>query len=114
MDDADMRRGKPSCHKVFGDATAILAGDALQTLAFEILAGAATHDDAAIRIRLVAHLAGASGLAGMAGSFRTDAARALAYLNAPGFTTLMANLFAMRSGETSSDMDDWLKDSLQV
>ena len=72
MDDADMRRGKPSCHKVFGDATAILAGDALQTLAFEILAGAATHDDAAIRIRLVAHLAGASGLAGMAGGQMLD------------------------------------------
>ena len=67
MDDANMRRGKPSCHKVFGDATAILTGDALQTMAFEILAGEATHDDAAIRIRLVAQLAGASGLAGMAG-----------------------------------------------
>ena len=72
MDDADMRRGKPSCHKVFGDATAILAGDALQTMAFEILAGAATHDDAAIRIRLVAQLAGASGLAGMAGGQMLD------------------------------------------
>ena len=72
MDDADMRRGKPSCHKVFGDATAILAGDALQTMAFEILAGAATHNDAAIRIRLVAQLAGASGLAGMAGGQMLD------------------------------------------
>ena len=72
MDDADIRRGKPSCHKVFGDATAILAGDALQTMAFEILAGAATHNDAAIRIRLVAQLAGASGLAGMAGGQMLD------------------------------------------
>lgn len=72
MDDADMRRGKPSCHKVFGDATAILAGDALQTMAFEILAGEATHDEAAIRIRLVAQLAGASGLAGMAGGQMLD------------------------------------------
>ena len=72
MDDADMRRGKPSCHKVFGDATAILAGDALQTMAFEILAGEATHDDAAIRIRLVAQLADASGLAGMAGGQMLD------------------------------------------
>ena len=72
MDDADMRRGKPSCHKVFGDATAILAGDALQTMAFEILAGEATHDDAAIRLRLVAQLAGASGLAGMAGGQMLD------------------------------------------
>ena len=50
MDDADMRRGKPSCHKVFGDATAILAGDALQTMAFEILAGEATHDLSLIHI----------------------------------------------------------------
>ena len=72
MDDADMRRGKPSCHKVFGDATAILAGDALQTMAFEILAGEATHDDAAIRLRLVAQLADASGLAGMAGGQMLD------------------------------------------
>ena len=72
MDDADMRRGKPSCHKVFGDATAILAGDALQTMAFEILAGAATHDDAAIRLRLVAQLAGASGRDGMAGGQMLD------------------------------------------
>jgi farnesyl diphosphate synthase len=72
MDNADMRRGKPSCHKVFGDATAILAGDALQTMAFEILAGAATHDDAATRIRLVAQLAGASGLDGMAGGQMLD------------------------------------------
>jgi farnesyl diphosphate synthase len=72
MDDADMRRGKPSCHKVFGDATAVLTGDALQTMAFEILAGAITHDDAAIRIRLVAQLACASGLAGMAGGQMLD------------------------------------------
>ena len=72
MDDADMRRGKPSCHRVFGDATAILAGDALQTMAFDILAGEATHADAAIRIRLVAQLAGASGLAGMAGGQMLD------------------------------------------
>ena len=72
MDGADMRRGKPSCHKVFGDATAILAGDALQTMAFDILAGEATHDDAATRIRLVAQLASASGLAGMAGGQMLD------------------------------------------
>ena len=72
MDDADMRRGKLSCHKVFDDATAILAGDALQTMAFDILAGDATHEDASIRIRLVAQLAGASGLAGMAGGQMLD------------------------------------------
>ena len=72
MDDADMRRGKPSCHKVFGDATAILAGDALQTMAFDILAGEATHNDAAIRISLVSQLSGASGLAGMAGGQMLD------------------------------------------
>ena len=72
MDDADMRRGKQSCHKVFVDATAILAGDALQTMAFEILAGEATHKDASIRLRLVAQLADASGLAGMAGRQMLD------------------------------------------
>ena len=72
MDDADMRRGKPSCHKRFDDATAILAGDALQTMAFDILADAATHKDAAIRVRLIAQLAKSSGLEGMAGGQMLD------------------------------------------
>jgi farnesyl diphosphate synthase len=72
MDDADTRRGKPSCHKLFDDATAILAGDALQSMAFNILAADATHDDATIRVRLIAQLADSSGLAGMVGGQMLD------------------------------------------
>ena len=67
MDDAATRRSKPSCHLAFDEATAILAGDALQTMAFDVLADGRTHSDPAVQIRLVAALAGASGLAGMAG-----------------------------------------------
>ena len=62
LDNDDLRRGRPTCHKVFGDAMAILAGDALLTLAFEVLAGLEL--DAARRIRLVHELATASGTAG--------------------------------------------------
>ena len=72
MDNADTRRGKPSCHIAFDEATAILAGDALQTLAFEILADDATHPDATVRINLVRTLAQTSGLAGMAGGQMLD------------------------------------------
>jgi len=72
MDDAETRRGKPSCHIAFDEATAILAGDALQTLAFEILADDATHPDPVVRVTLVATLARASGLAGMAGGQMLD------------------------------------------
>lgn len=67
MDDDDVRRGKPTVHKAFDDAIAILAGDALQTLAFETLADPATHADPAIRAALVLALARAAGMAGMAG-----------------------------------------------
>ena len=66
MDDDALRRGKPTCHIAFDEATAILAGDALLTLAFEILSAAATHEDAEIRAELVLLLARASGWQGMA------------------------------------------------
>ena len=72
MDDAATRRGQPSCHIEFDEATAILAGDALQTMAFEILADPRTHSDAAIRIQLVATLAEATGMQGMAGGQMLD------------------------------------------
>ncbi len=72
MDDDDMRRGRPSVHKAYDEATAILAGDALLTLAFEILCHKATHDDPAIRMELVSSLARASGWAGMAGGQQLD------------------------------------------
>ena len=72
MDDAATRRGQPSCHIEFDEATAILAGDALQTMAFEILADSRTHSNAAIRIQLVATLAKAAGMQGMAGGQMLD------------------------------------------
>lgn len=72
MDDSDLRRGRPSVHKAFDDATAILAGDALLTQAFEILAEPATHPDAAIRCRLALDLARASGREGMVGGQMID------------------------------------------
>jgi farnesyl diphosphate synthase len=65
MDDDAMRRGRPTLHVAFGEATAILAGDALLTLAFEILSAPTTHPDPAIRSELVLHLARASGWQGM-------------------------------------------------
>nr|WP_321985872.1 farnesyl diphosphate synthase [uncultured Lichenicoccus sp.] len=72
MDDDDLRRGQPSTHIRFDVATATLAGDALQTLAFEVIAAPATHADAAVRIELVQALAGASGAAGMVGGQMID------------------------------------------
>ena len=72
MDDDDLRRGKPSCHRQFDEATAILAGDALQALAFEVLAHDETHGDPAVRMALVAELARASGAHGMVGGQMLD------------------------------------------
>jgi farnesyl diphosphate synthase len=66
MDDDDLRRGKPTAHRVFDEATAILAGDALQSLAFAILSDPETHPDAAVRSELVLKLARAAGAQGMA------------------------------------------------
>jgi farnesyl diphosphate synthase len=74
MDDDDLRRGKPTLHKAFGEATAILAGDALHALAFEILADEATHEDPFVRSELIAELARAAGPAGMAGGQMMDLA----------------------------------------
>lgn len=72
MDDDDIRRGKPTVHKAFDEATAILAGDALQTLAFDVLSREAAHDDPAVRAALVQCLAKASGIGGMAGGQMLD------------------------------------------
>ena len=74
MDDDDLRRGKPSCHKEFDEATAILAGDALQARAFELLAEPDTHPDPLARCELVAALGLASGAHGMAGGQMIDMA----------------------------------------
>jgi farnesyl diphosphate synthase len=72
MDDDDLRRGKPSCHRQFDEATAILAGDALQALAFEVLAHEETHGDPTVRAALVSELAKASGAHGMVGGQMLD------------------------------------------
>ncbi|HEX4371269.1 MAG TPA: farnesyl diphosphate synthase [Rhizomicrobium sp.] len=67
MDDDDLRRGRPTTHIAFDEMTAVLAGDALLTIAFEILADAATHPDPQVRVNLIARLAEASGHDGMIG-----------------------------------------------
>ncbi|HEX2432248.1 MAG TPA: farnesyl diphosphate synthase [Aestuariivirgaceae bacterium] len=72
MDDDDLRRGKPTCHKAFDEATAILAGDGLLTLAFDILADPLTHADPRVRVELIANLARAAGHAGMVGGQMLD------------------------------------------
>lgn len=74
MDDDDMRRGRPSLHRAFDEATAVLAGDALQTQAFAVLADAETHAEAEVRLALVAGLAQASGARGMVGGQVIDIA----------------------------------------
>ncbi|MEQ3649535.1 polyprenyl synthetase family protein [Hyphomonas sp.] len=72
MDDDDFRRGQPTVHKAFDEATAVLAGDALLTLAFKILASTETHDDASVRTMLIERLADASGARGMVGGQMID------------------------------------------
>jgi farnesyl diphosphate synthase len=91
MDDDDMRRGKPTVHKAYDEATAILVGDALQTLAFEIVADPTWQPDPSIRADLVLGLARASGLGGMVGGQLLD-------LTAEG-----------RFGPVSLDVDDTLR-----
>jgi len=74
MDNDDLRRGRPTVHKAFDDATAILAGDALLTLAFDIIARPEVHADAGVRIALTLELARGSGLGGMVGGQMLDLA----------------------------------------
>ena len=72
MDDDDLRRGKPTVHKAFGEAIAVLAGDCFHDLAFEIITDSDTHDDPFVRADLAVGLAKSSGLAGMAGGQMLD------------------------------------------
>ena len=72
MDDDDMRRGRPTLHKEYDEATAVLAGDALQTAAFEIMAHPDTHPDPGVRTELVRKLAAAAGASGMCGGQMID------------------------------------------
>ena len=96
MDNDDLRRGKPTCHKAFDDATAILTGDALQTLAFELLArDPALAIDPVQRLAMLAMLAQASGSAGMAGGQAID-------LGAVGQPLALAELADMHARKTGA------------
>ncbi len=94
MDDDDLRRGQPSCHVAFDEATAILAGDALLTLAFEVLADPKTHVDSAVRCDLVGGLARAAGGLGMVGGQMID----LASENMTADAALISRLERMKTG----------------
>jgi farnesyl diphosphate synthase len=72
MDNSDLRRGRPTCHKAFDDATAVLAGDGLLTMAFETLSHPDAHGDPTVRCELVSALATAAGAAGMVGGQMID------------------------------------------
>jgi farnesyl diphosphate synthase len=90
MDDDDMRRGKPTVHRAFDEATAVLAGDSLHALAFEILASSSTHADPFVRSELIAALALASGPDGMAGGQMMDLEAEKATFDLPTITRLQA------------------------
>ncbi len=72
MDDSELRRGRPTVHKQFDEATAVLAGDGLLTMAFEVLAHPDTHGDPAVRCELVSTMATAAGASGMVGGQMID------------------------------------------
>ncbi len=100
MDDDDLRRGKPTCHKAFDEATAILAGDALQTLAFDILANhrfSPNQENAAanIQVKLIQQLVNASGYQGMCGGQALD-------LAATGHSIPLAQLKRLHSLKTGA------------
>ena len=95
MDDDDLRRGRPTLHRAYDEATAILAGDALQALAFQMLADPATDPDAGTRVKLCAGLARAAGLAGMVGGQMLDL---MAETSGPLPHTEIVTLQAMKTG----------------
>ncbi len=96
MDDDDLRRGRPTCHKAFDEAAAILAGDGLLTYAFDIVADAPTHADPAVRADLCLMLARAAGLGGMVGGQALDLeAEGRTEPHGQGFVALMQ---AMKTG----------------
>lgn len=90
MDNADLRRGRPSLHKAFNEAVAILAGDGLLTLAFEVLAEPETDADAGVRLRLILELAKAAGCAGMVGGQMIDLSPERDSLDLAGVAQLQA------------------------
>jgi geranylgeranyl pyrophosphate synthase len=88
MDDDDLRRGRPTCHKAYDEATAILVGDGLQTLAFTVLATAASARSDASRVAMIATLAKASGSHGMVGGQALDLAATARRLTLPELENL--------------------------
>jgi farnesyl diphosphate synthase len=91
MDDDDLRRGRPTCHKAYDEATAILVGDSLQVLAFQLLAAhPGLPESASVRVRIIELLAGASGTAGMAGGQALDLAAEGRQLTLPEIEQLHA------------------------
>ena len=88
MDDDALRHGRPTLHRAFDEATAVLAGDALQTFAFEVLADPATSSDPFVRIELVRTLAGATGASGMVLGQMMDIAAETAQFDLPTVTRL--------------------------
>ena len=88
MDDADLRRGRATVHKAFGEAVAVLAGDSLHALAFQILADPVTHEDPWVRSDLVLELSRAAGPSGMAGGQMMDLVAEGQQLDLPAITRL--------------------------
>ncbi|MCE2518851.1 MAG: polyprenyl synthetase family protein [Alphaproteobacteria bacterium] len=112
LDNDDLRRGQPTCHQAFDEATAILAGDGLQSLAFEVLADPATHEDADVRIGLVSALASASGCTGMIAGQAIDMAAEHMAIDPPGIRRLQALktgglfVFSTRAGAILAKADE--------
>ncbi len=95
MDNDDFRRGKPTCHKAFDEATAILAGDALLTYAFEILSDPQTHENPVVRCELIKIAAKASGFKGMVGGQMIDLEKATQKISKEE----IAQLHRLKTGE---------------
>ncbi len=120
MDDDDLRRGRPTVHRKWDEATAVLAGDALQTQAFAILSDPATHPDPSVRIALVSALAAASGQGGMVGGQAMDiaaetAGRMLDLVEIRTLQTLKTGAlirFAAQSGAILGQGDSAARDAL--
>ena len=104
MDDDDLRRGKPTVHKAFDEATAILAGDCLHDLAFEVLADEETHPDPFVRVELVKALALASGTSGMAGGQMMDLEAEKTSFDLP--TVMPTRLFGTLRGTIALSVHD--------
>ncbi|MGL4405825.1 MAG: polyprenyl synthetase family protein [Notoacmeibacter sp.] len=112
MDNDDLRRGRPTVHRAYDEATAILAGDSLLTLAFDIIAAPQSKLEAATKIRLISDLARASGIGGMAGGQALDLDAEINRPNEAGITQLQAMKtgalirFAARAGAFAMNADE--------